>query len=136
MKRLIAIVTLVSIMAAAGKASAGPAQTGQAIAFATLDKGNLINFGGNGTKSASAAFVTTGIYNISFRGKYPKNVSPHTLTPIVSAWNNGSAEVADVRSITMDPNGFTVQLVLFSSGSELDIDGELSVVVFFGNQVN
>ncbi len=136
MKRLIPIVTLVSFMVVAGKASAGPAQTGQAIAFATVDGGSLINFGGNGTKSASADLVKTGIYNISFQGRYPKNISPHTLIPIISAWNNGNGEVADVRSITMRPDGFTVQVVLFSSGSELDIDGAVSLVVFFANQVN
>ncbi len=136
MRRLIPIVVLMTFVTGAQRAAASPAQSGQAIAFAVVNVGNLLNFGGNGTKGASASAVTTGVYNISFQGKYPKNISPHTLVPIVSAFNNGHGEVADVRSITMDPGGFTVQVIVFSSGSELDLDGMVSLSVYYANAVN
>lgn len=136
MKRLIAVVALLGSLMLAAKASAGPAQSGQAIAFATVSQGTLINFGGNGTKSAQALKSDIGIYQVSFQGKYPKNLG-QCVIPTVSAWNNGHGEVADVGLVAALANKeLIVKVVLYQSGSEAQIDGTVSLAVFCGNTAN
>ncbi len=136
MKRLIAVASLTAFIMLAGKASAGPAQSGQAIAFAMVNGGDLLNFGGNGTKSAQALKSDTGIYQVSFQGNYPKNLG-RCVIPLVSAFNNGHGEVADVQLVAAVSNKeLIVKVVLFQSGSELQIDGMVSLAVYCGNPVN
>ncbi len=136
MKHLPALAAVAGIMMLAANAWAGPAQSGQALAFATVDQGTLVNFGGNGTKSASALKSDTGIYQVTFGGKYPKNLG-RCVIPLVSAWNNGHGEVADLQFIAAFSNKELItKVVLFQSGSEAQIDGTVSLVVYCGNPVN
>ena len=133
MKKLVSTVTIcavVAMFAPSPLAIAGsPSKSGAAVAFAkvNLGTGNLVTFGGKGTKSASITDTDIGSYaEVTFTGKYPKDVTTDQIV-INATCESDNYGVANAFAVSAT----STQLVIGVYGWESDTQTYQGDRVFF-----
>lgn len=137
MRKLALCALTAMVVSLAAPVQAGPATSGMSVAFARVELSNsdrtVTAFGGKGTKSAETGMAGDGVL-ISFRGKYPKNLTPAMVMVQATAEAGEGAEFAVANAVVsiVSSTQIVVSVKTFNPSTLAVVDGNVFVSVQVG----
>jgi len=114
---------------------ASAAKKGAAVAFIRWDSAAAIKtFGGKGTTDASISPISAGVYQITFDGKFPDDVTNDNLVIQVTADNASVDNIyADYMTSTASPTQLVIYATVFRDNVGTAVNSGGSATIFIGN---
>jgi hypothetical protein len=137
MRKLALCALTAMVVSLAAPVQAGPSTSGMSVAFARVELSDsdrtVTAFGGKGTKSVETGVAGNGVL-ISFRGKYPKNLTTDMVLVQATAEASDGAEFTVANAIVsiVSPTQIVIAVKTYNPSTLAIVDGNVSVNVFVG----
>lgn len=137
MRKLALCALTAMVVSLAAPVQAGPSTSGMSVAFARIELSDsartVTAFGGKGTKSVETGMAGNGVL-ISFKGKYPKNLTTDMVMVQATAETGEGAEFAVANAVVaiVSSTQIVISVKTFNPSTLAVVDGNVSVAVYVG----